>query len=151
MKKTAVFTISITILFCVASSLAGEITMYDWWEGVSFTVKEPLQDIKKPDIHLPEQCKSSVKDNLNMLVPDLVQKPQIPLRTQDKIIRVLIFPYKISKSQLMGQQFVYLKVSEGDWILGTYLLEQEQRVPVGRTFKPLTSTEQKNDTRNDGK
>ncbi len=148
MKKAAVFTVFAMILFYVGQTLAEEITMYDWWEGIYFTIKEPLQDIKGPDSS--EQCKSSVKSNLNMLVPDLVQSPPIPLRTQDKIIRVLVFPYKISKSQLMGHQFVYLKVSEGDWILGTYLLEQGRHVPVSRTLKPLTSTEQK-DSKNDKK
>jgi len=134
-KRIILICFLIFAIYIVHTS-AEEITFYDPWEGTHFSVKEPLSDLKKPEKE-DSTCKAS-SQNLNILVPEITQKGPIPLRTQDKIIRVLVFPYKISKSQLMGQQYVYLKVSEGDWVLGTYLLEKPEAGTVNKTFKPLT-------------
>lgn len=130
----------IMILFLISLSLNHNaygannesITVYDYWEGITIKVKKPLADIELEKA--PEVCKNK-ECNLNRLIPEIESGTPVPLRTPDKIIRVLIFPYKLSTDMLMGQQYIYLKVEEGDWVMGSYLIEPEQRKKL---LTPLT-------------
>ena len=54
-----------------------------------------------------------------------------PMKAPDTILRVLIWPYVDSKGRLYTAHYAFLKVDEGRWILGNYLvkpLEEGERV-----------------------
>jgi len=52
---------------------------------------------------------------------ELIQKPVVPMKTPDFIVRVLSLPYSDDKNILHTQNFQFIKVSEGRWIIGEYL------------------------------
>ena len=54
-----------------------------------------------------------------------------PMKAPDTILRVLIWPYVDSEGRLYTAHYAFLKVDEGRWILGDYLvkpLEEGERV-----------------------
>jgi len=64
--------------------------------------------------------------------------PKIPVKTPDKILRVLLMPYVDEDMNLQTENFHFIKVDEGRWILGEYLNGQD------RTTNPKTLTPLKN-------
>jgi len=64
--------------------------------------------------------------------------PKIPVKTPDKILRVLLMPYVDEDMNLQTENFHFIKVDEGRWILGEYLNGQD------RTKNPKTLTPLKN-------
>jgi len=62
--------------------------------------------------------------------------PKIPVKTPDKILRVLLMPYVDEDMNLQTENFHFIKVDEGRWILGEYLNGQD-RTTNPKTLTPL--------------
>ena len=55
------------------------------------------------------------------LLADTIKRPTMPVKTADKILRVLIMPYVDENNVLQTENFQFTKVDEGRWIVGEYL------------------------------
>jgi len=53
----------------------------------------------------------------------IITQKNLPIKTQDKVLRVLIMPYVDNNNVLQTQNFHYTTVEKGKWILGEYLLD----------------------------
>lgn len=67
---------------------------------------------------------------------ETMYSPKIPVKTPDKILRVLVMPYVDEESNLQTENFHFVKVDEGRWILGEYLNGQN-RSSAPKTLTPL--------------
>ncbi len=67
---------------------------------------------------------------------ETMYSPKIPVKTPDKILRVLVMPYVDEESNLQTENFHFVKVDEGRWILGEYLNGQD-RSSAPKTLTPL--------------
>lgn len=56
-----------------------------------------------------------------------ISQQQMPIKTPDKNLRVLVFPYVDQNNILQTHNFQYVKVDEGKWILGEYLLNEDSK------------------------
>lgn len=65
------------------------------------------------------------KERKNLLT-QTISSPKIPLRTADKILRVLIMPYVDEDSNLQIENFHFIKADEGRWVIGEYLSGQDR-------------------------
>lgn len=72
-----------------------------------------LDDIKKPSFYEEQRKKELAK---------LITQKNMPIKTQDKVLRVLLMPYVDKSKTLQTQNFHYITVEKGKWILGEYLL-----------------------------
>jgi len=73
----------------------------------------------------------------------MVREEPTPLALPPTVLRVFVLPYVDEQGRLITQHYIYLKVDEGKWILGDYLLKKGQRT---REFTPL-----KTEGQNEGK
>ena len=55
------------------------------------------------------------------LLADTIKRPTMPVKTADKILRILIMPYVDENNVLQTENFQFVKVDEGRWIVGEYL------------------------------
>jgi len=77
------------------------------------------------DIYKKEQAKT---------IAGLLKKPPTPLKTPPKIMRILILPWVDKSGVLHSQEYVYVEVDKGKWILGEYLYKQPS---IQTTLTPL--------------
>lgn len=54
----------------------------------------------------------------------LIQEPIVPLKTPDKVLRVLMLPYVDKNNLLQTSNFIFVKVDDGKWIIGDYLNQE---------------------------
>lgn len=59
---------------------------------------------------------------------ETMYSPKIPVKTPDKILRVLLMPYVDEDMNLQTENFHFVKVDDGRWILGEYLNGQDRSV-----------------------
>lgn len=78
--------------------------------------------------------KSLYEKEVQELMVKLLRTPPTPLRVPDRILRVLILPYVDENGNLIAGHYTFLKVEEGKWIMGDYLIEKEKPI---REFTPL--------------
>jgi len=64
----------------------------------------------------------------------MVREEPTPLALPPTVLRVFILPYVDVQGRLITQHYIYLKVDEGKWILGDYLLKKGG---PPREFTPL--------------
>ena len=65
----------------------------------------------------------------------LIQEPIVPMKTPDKVLRVLMLPYVDKNNLLQTSNFIFVKVDDGKWIIGDYL---NQDVEISsRTLTPI--------------
>ena len=76
------------------------------------TVK--LKDIEKPSFY---------EDQRKKVLAKVIKQKAMPIKTPDKVLRVLTMPYVDKKHILQTQNFHYITVEKGQWILGEYLLK----------------------------
>jgi hypothetical protein len=62
--------------------------------------------------------------------------PKIPVKTPDKILRVLLMPYVDEDMNLQTENFHFVKVDDGRWVVGEYLNGQD-RSNNAKTLTPL--------------
>ena len=67
----------------------------------------------------------------------LLQEEPTPLKMPDTIVRVLFLPYVDENKVLHAQSFKFLKIDEGKWVLGDYMLKP------GEGIKEVTPLERK--------
>ncbi len=72
-----------------------------------------LSDIEKPSFYEVQRKKELAK---------IITQKTMPIKTEDKVLRVLIMPYVDKQEILQTQNFHYATVEKGKWILGEYLL-----------------------------
>ncbi len=69
----------------------------------------------------------------------MVREEPTPLALPPTVLRVFVLPYVDDQGRLITQHYMYIKVDEGKWILGDYLLKKGQ---PPREFTPLKTEEQ---------
>jgi len=67
---------------------------------------------------------------------ETMHSPKIPVKTPDKILRVLMMPYVDEDMNLQTENFHFVKVDDGRWILGEYLNGQD-RTNSPKNLTPL--------------
>lgn len=70
------------------------------------------------DIERKKRAVEMEKDNK---LSNIINRPVIPLRTPDTILRVLILPYEDDNGVLNGWKYSYVKVDDGKWVMADYL------------------------------
>ncbi len=71
----------------------------------------------------PQQEMPSVDIERQQRMISVLKKPPVPLKTPDKILRVLFLPYVDQNNILNNYKYSFMKVEEGKWVIGDYLLE----------------------------
>lgn len=93
----------------------------------------------KTDDAYKESPKSIYQAEIEKKLTSLLKNPVIPLKTPDVVVRVLFLPYVAEDGSLVGSHYAYVKIKEGNWILGDYLIEKpySEGVLEGGIVKPL--------------
>jgi hypothetical protein len=73
----------------------------------------------------------------------MIREEPTPLALPPTVLRVFVLPYVDDQGRLITQHYMYIKVDEGKWILGDYLLKKGH---PPREFTPL-----KKEGQNEGK
>jgi len=89
---------------------------------------------KPPQREESEEKESMLEKEKKELLSRLVKKPPVPVKLPDRILRILILPWVDKEGNLHTHRYVFVKVEEGKWILGNYLLEEED---ITKEIKPL--------------
>ena len=85
----------------------------------------------------PEMQPVEVERQKRMI--SILKKPPIPMKTPDKILRVLFLPYVDQNNILNNYKYSFMKVEEGKWVIGDYLLEPAR---IDRTIiNPIENTQ----------
>jgi len=103
-------------------------------EGIA-DVPVVKQNIRKADFDKKNKVQSPAEIEKEALLLRILKNPPVPLKSQNKVVRVLFLPYVDQSGVLHSQQYSYVQVEEGKWILGDYLLNSPQSGK--RLFKPL--------------
>jgi hypothetical protein len=126
--------------FLILSLLTGTLTL-----SSCSTTKERIVYLDnvppKEEGYKPKE-KSIYEKEIQEKVVSLLKAPETPLRTPDVITRVLILPYTKEDGTLIMSHYVFVKMKEGKWILGDYLIDQQKE--ENRVIRPLKETEQPN-------
>jgi hypothetical protein len=69
------------------------------------------------------QAVSPLEEQREQTLLKVLKKPPIPIKAPDKIIRVLFLPYVDKSNILNNYRYSFIKVEEGNWVLGDYLIE----------------------------
>ncbi|MDD3056162.1 MAG: TraV family lipoprotein [Aliarcobacter sp.] len=88
----------------------------------------PQEKIIKADSLYEKQRKAFLSETM--------YSPKMPVKTPDKILRVLVMPYVDEDMNLQTENFHFVKVDDGRWILGEYLNGQD-RQSNPKTLTPL--------------
>jgi hypothetical protein len=92
----------------------------------------------EPVLSASLQDKKIIEQERQKKLTKTITSVPTPLRVPDTIIRTLILPYIDEKNRLHTWRYVFMKVDEGRWILGEYLIEP---IKQKRTFEPLKKIE----------
>jgi hypothetical protein len=95
----------------------------------------------KEDTYKPKE-KSIYEKEVQEKIISLLKAPETPLRTPDIITRVLILPYTKEDGTLVMSHYVFVKMKEGKWILGDYLIDQPKE--ENKIIRPLKEIETPN-------
>lgn len=98
-------------------------------EKVNFIQRKMTEDM--------ERQKSAVQIEKDNRMRGLIQKPVVPLRTPDTILRVLILPYEDDNGVLNSWKYSYIKVEDGKWVIADYL--NSSLASSTQTFTPLNA------------
>jgi hypothetical protein len=78
--------------------------------------------------------KPAVQKERDERLAGVIRKPVSPLKTPEKVLRVLLLPYADDKNILHTWKYSFITVDEGKWILGDYLKES---YTTSNTLTPL--------------
>lgn len=90
---------------------------------------EPTKKVIKSDSLYEKERKNFLQETMYM--------PQIPIKTPDKILRVLVMPYVDDDKNLQMENYHFVKVDDGRWVLGEYLNGQNREKSNNRYLTPL--------------
>jgi hypothetical protein len=97
----------------------------------------------KVEVKQEKEEESLYKRELMEKLMKMVREEPTPLALPPTVLRVFVLPYVDDQGRLITQHYMYLKVDEGKWILGDYLLKKGEQT---REFTPL-----KTEGQNEGK
>lgn len=80
--------------------------------------------------------KTSYEKERDHLLTKIVKTPPVPMRVPDTVLRVLVLPYVDDSGALTAQNYKFVKVDDGKWILGEYLAKEGGGI---RMLTPLNS------------
>ncbi|HDM76877.1 MAG TPA: hypothetical protein ENG51_10455 [Deltaproteobacteria bacterium] len=63
-----------------------------------------------------------IEKEQHRVLKQILKSPPVPIKVPDTILRVLILPYVDANGVFHQYSYLYLKVDEGKWLLGDYLL-----------------------------
>lgn len=98
------------------------------WEGKSLFKAErggKKQTEKKqlpPQPPLPADIRSQYELEKDKKTLELLKESPTPIRTPDTILRVLFMPYIDESGILRTHYYAFLKIEDGKWIIGDYLM-----------------------------
>jgi hypothetical protein len=98
-------------------------------QQVSIRHIEPKVEVKQE-----KEEESLYKRELMEKLMRMTREEPTPLALPPTILRVFVLPYVDDQGRLITQHYMYIKVDEGKWILGDYLLK---RGGPPREFTPL--------------
>jgi hypothetical protein len=110
-------------------------------QEVSLRHIEPKVEVKEAKQEKEEE--SLYRRELMEKLMKMVREEPTPLALPPTVLRVFVLPYVDDQGRLITQHYMYLKVDEGKWILGDYLLKKGQ---PPREFTPL-KTEGQNESK----
>lgn len=93
----------------------------------------------KASIHSVKKVDSTYESERKQLLAKTIKKPVMPVKTQDKILRVLIMPYVNENNVLQTENYQFTKVEDGRWIVGEYLNKNNGK--IGKLLTPLAEEE----------
>ncbi len=99
---------------------------------------EPKMEVKQE-----KEEESLYRRELMEKLMRMVREEPTPLALPPTVLRVFVLPYVDDQGRLITQHYMYIRVDEGKWILGDYLLKRGQ---PPREFTPL-----KTEGQNEGK
>lgn len=127
--KRIIFLIMGIIIFIVTHAFAAD----PRWEGsvkdanksrhIESVTLPPLPDPPQKPPPSPESL-SYEKEKMQKMLSILKESPT-PLRTPDTILRVMILPYIDSSNTLHNYSYTFVKVEDGNWLIGEYLLKPQ--------------------------
>ena len=79
--------------------------------------------------------KSLYEKEVQEKILSLLKAPETPLKTPDIIMRILILPYADQNGSLVSNHYIFVKMKEGKWILGDYLIDKNKEEK--RIIRPL--------------
>jgi hypothetical protein len=94
---------------------------------------EPKMEVKQE-----KEEESLYKRELMEKFMKMIREEPTPLALPPTVLRVFVLPYVDDQGRLITQHYMYLKVDEGKWILGDYLLKKGG---PPREFTPLKKEE----------
>ena len=98
-------------------------------QQVSIRHIEPKVEVKRE-----REEESLYKRELMEKLMRMTREEPTPLALPPTVLRVFVLPYVDDQGRLITQHYMYIKVDEGKWILGDYLLK---RGGPPRKFTPL--------------
>ena len=117
MRLTILAVCCVLTLLLVLESAFGEDNR---WESVARS-KPVLESGDKQ--REPQQEMQPVEIERQQRMISVLKKPPVPLKTPDKILRVLFLPYVDQNNILNNYKYSFMKVEEGKWVIGDYLME----------------------------
>ena len=64
----------------------------------------------------------------------LLKEPITPVKTPDKVLRILVLPYVDENNTFHSGEYLFVKVEDGKWILGEYIKTGKK---ITKEFNPL--------------
>lgn len=89
--------------------------------------------------------KSNYEKERDKLLAKIVKTPPIPMRVPDTVLRVLLLPYVDDTGTLTAQNYKFVTVNDGKWILGEYLIKEGSTVNMLTPLSEKIIAEQKED------
>ncbi len=77
-----------------------------------------------------EKVEDFYEKEVREAVVSLLREPPAPVKVPDTVLRVLILPYVGEGGILNTARYVFLKVEEGRWIVGDYLIEEKKGIKL---------------------
>lgn len=94
----------------------------------------------KPDMPASQESMYAAEKQKEVL--GIIRTPPAPIRTQGSIMRVLFLPYVDENGVLHGPSYKFVKMDDGQWILGEYLLDAGESL---KELEPLKQKKEKNE------
>lgn len=91
----------------------------------------------KSEILINENQAISNENNIKKIeiIKETTAMQPMPIKSPDKIVRILTLPYVDSSGVLHSQSFKFVKVDDGEWIIGHYLSQKNAEHTM--TLTPL--------------
>ncbi|MDR0454456.1 MAG: TraV family lipoprotein [Deferribacteraceae bacterium] len=90
--------------------------------------------IKSQMLNELDDEKPELQKERDVRLSEIIKKPVSPLKSPDKVLRILILPYSDTSKVLHTWKYNFITIDEGQWIIGDYL-NNTSRQP--KTLTPL--------------